>query len=139
MSFFDLFSRKSKRERIMEKRIQHARLKLELSKYRSQMKAQKVKQTISKYDRLKEDIAGLEELKGYIAENYNKGEFAQILENPVVGMAIRAFIQKHTGQDIDISGLNGLSITEREKRIHEILQKLPPEALAQAATLLGKK
>lgn len=106
---------------MLERKIEYTRQKVELAKARAQIKNIESRGERSKWDKIHEEYEGMQELAGKIAEDYQKGGVGELLENPLVQQVIRSILMRQAGGGVDIS--------EREKKIHDVISSLPPDAV----------
>lgn len=125
------FKRKSNRQKQLEKRIELAKLKAEEAKAKAQLQRAQTAGTRSKWDKLHEDYAGMQEFAEKIVEDYSEGGLTELLKNPFIQQLIKAYTDKLSG--------GGVNVSSREKNVHELLSSLPPDVLKKGMEILKKK
>jgi len=123
MQFFNLFKRKSNNLKKLEHSIELMKLRSEKAKYVSVIK----KSQESKWDRLRKERDDINNFAEECAEDYQIGGWEKLLQNPQVQDFLKVLMTKMSGN---------VSPSDREKKVHELIKKLPPEVVEKALQAL---
>ena len=125
------FIEKIRQKRKIRQKIALLQAKAELAKAKAAMQQQTTKQKAGKYAFFLKDIEAQKEIADRLMEDYEEGGFEKLLEYPIVQQLIKAYIYKQKG--------GGLEISDREKKVQEIINTLPPNTVKKITKLLKTK
>lgn len=116
------FIKNLQKKRRISQEIERLGLKTELAKARAQQQTAKSKVKTGKYTAVLNDYNAMKELSEQIMQDYDDGGWSKLLENPLVQQLIKGFIARSQGGQ-------GLELPEREKKLTELIDSIPPEII----------
>lgn len=118
------FIKKHRELRKIKQKLQEMKLRADISRYKQQIKGK----SEGKWDRLNREREDLMKFTEECAEDYQAGGWDKLLQNPVVQDFVKALISKMSG--------TGITPSDREKKVMQLIKKLPPDVVEKAVKAL---
>ena len=136
MNLFNVFrSRKQRNIEDYREKNEYMKLKQERMRIKNSIYTSKANADLKKMTKQLDKLETVADIKDYIEQMFpsQKNWILEALEKPEVQQIVMKFLG---GQG---DGSEGIKVSDREKKVHDIIKSLPPDVIQKGLNLLSEK